>query len=342
AASRTAIAESLSNLVFAPIKNGLAGVSLSANWMWACNNEGEDARLYQAVKACSDFAIELGINIPTGKDSLSMKQKYPNGENVIAPGTLIISAAGNCTDIKKVVEPVLSKNAGSIYYINLSKDSFKLGGSSFAQILNKIGQEVPTIQDAAYFKKAFNTIQDLIQAGQIAAGHDVGSGGLITTLLELTFADVNLAAQYDLSGLGEADTVKALFNENIAVVLQAKDDTAFENAMSTAGINAVKIGQAIEGTEVTFQNNADTFTFNVADTRDTWYKTSYLLDQKQSKNGMADERYKNYKLQPLAFQFPAQFDGKKPAYNGPRPKAAIIREKGSNSEREMANAMYLA
>jgi phosphoribosylformylglycinamidine synthase len=271
-----------------------------------------------------------------------MKQKYPNGENVIAPGTLIISAAGNCIDIKKVVEPVLSKNAGSIYYINLSKDSFKLGGSSFAQILNKIGKEVPTIQDAAYFKNAFNTIQDLIYAGQIAAGHDVGSGGLITTLLEMTFADVKLAANYDLSRLGEADTVKALFNENIAVVLQAKDDTAFENALSAAGIEAVKIGQAIEGKEVTFKNNADTFAFNVTETRDTWYKTSYLLDQKQSKNGMAEERYNNYKNQPLAFNFPTQFDGQKPTYNGARPKAAIIREKGSNSEREMANAMYLA
>src|SRR5690606_21246569 len=217
-----------------------------------------------------------------------------------------------------------------------------------AQILNKIGQEVPTIQDAAYFKKAFNTIQDLIQAGQIAAGHDVGSGGLITTLLEMTFADVNLAAQYDLSGLGEADTVKALFNENIAVVLQAKDDTAFENALSAAGINAVKIGQAIEGTEVTFKNNADAFAFNVAETRDTWYKTSYLLDQKQSKNGMADERYKNYKNQPLAFVFPKHFTGHLRQTQGDiknvgsRPKAAIIREKGSNSGREMANARYLA
>src|SRR5690606_2481682 len=348
--SRTAIAESLSNLVFAPIKNGLAGVSLSANWMWACNNEGEDARLYQAVKACSDFAIELGINIPTGKDSLSMKQKYPNRENVIAPGTLIISAAGNCTNIKKVVEPVLSKNAGSIYYINLSKDSFKLGGSSFAQILNKIGKEVPTIQDAAYFKTAFNTLQDLIQAGQIEAGHDVGSGGLVTTLLEMTFADVNLAANYDLSDLGEADTVKALFNENIAVVLQAKDDAAFEAALAEAGIEAVKIGQAIEGTEVTFKNNADSFTFNVTETRDTWYKTSYLLDQKQSKNGTAEERYNNYKNQPLAFTFPAQFDGRLRQAQSDnvtlspveKPKAAIIREKGSNSEREMANAMYLA
>lgn len=349
AASRTAIAEALSNLVFAPIKNGLAGVSLSANWMWACNNEGEDARLYKAVKACSNFAIELGINIPTGKDSLSMKQKYPNGENVIAPGTLIISAAGNCTNINKVVEPVLVKNAGSIYYINLSKDAFKLGGSSFAQILNKIGKEVPTITDGAYFKTAFNTIQQLINDGQIAAGHDVGSGGLVTTLLELTFADVNLAANYDLSGLGEADTVKTLFNENIAVVLQAKDDAVFEKAVASAGMEAVKIGQAIEGTEVSFKNNADTFTFNVVETRDTWFKTSFLLDQKQSKNGMAQERFNNYKNQPLAFVFPKQFTGKRPILpmfetltNIKKPKAAIIREKGSNSEREMANAMFLA
>ncbi|MEJ5145668.1 MULTISPECIES: phosphoribosylformylglycinamidine synthase [Sphingobacterium] len=344
AASRTAIAESLSNLVFAPIKNGLAGVSLSANWMWACNNEGEDARLYKAVKACSDFALELGINIPTGKDSLSMKQKYPNGDNVIAPGTLIVSAAGNCTDITKVIEPVLNKNAGSIYYINLSKDSFKLGGSSFAQILNKIGKEVPTIQDGTYFKTAFNTIQDLIKAGQIEAGHDIGSGGLITTLLELTFADVNLAANYDLSSLGEADTVKALFNENIAVVLQAKDDATFESTFAAAGIDAVKIGEAISGAEVSFKNNADTFTFNVVETRDTWYKTSFLLDSKQSKNGTAQARYDNYKNQPLNFVFPNHFTGLKPAIDEskPRPKAAIIREKGSNSEREMANAMFLA
>ncbi|MFD2557018.1 phosphoribosylformylglycinamidine synthase [Sphingobacterium tabacisoli] len=344
AASKTAIGEALSNIVFAPIINGIEGISLSANWMWACNNEGEDARLYKAVKACSDFAIELGINIPTGKDSLSMKQKYPNGDHVIAPGTVIISAAGNCTDINKVIEPVLKKKSGAIYYINLSKDTFKLGGSSFAQILNKVGTEVPTIQDAAYFKKAFNTIQQLIANGQIEAGHDIGSGGLVTTLLEMTFADVNLAASYDLSGLGEVDTVKALFNENIAVVLQAKDNAALEAAFQTAGVEAVKIGEVITGDTVSFKNNADVFTFGVTETRDTWYKTSFLLDQKQSKNGMAQERYNNYKNQPLQFTFPPHFNGKKPAINasGARPKAAILREKGSNSEREMANAMYLA
>ena len=344
AGSRNAMGEALSNIVFAPIINGLAGISLSANWMWACNNEGEDARLYAAVKACSDFAIALGINIPTGKDSLSMKQKYPNGEHVIAPGTVIISAGGNCTDITKVVEPVLKKDAGSIYYINLSKDRFKLGGSSFAQILNKVGSEVPSIQDANYFKTAFNTVQELIKADQIAAGHDIGSGGLITTLLEMCFADVDLAANYDLSPLQETDSVKALFNENIGLVLQAKDNNAFESAMQAAGVEAVKIGEAISGNEITIANHADSFTFQVEESRDIWFKTSFLLDQKQSKNGTAEERYKNYKNQPLRFEFPTHFTGKKPTIDSskPRPKAAILREKGSNSEREMANAMYLA
>ncbi len=159
----------------------------------------------------------------------------------------------------------------------------QLGGSSFAQIINKIGNEVATIKDADYFVKAFNTIQDAVNQGWIVAGHDIGSGGLITTLLEMCFADVNLGASYDLSGLNEQDTVKALFNENIAVVLQAKDDETFAALFSAAGIEAVKIGTVTEGTSVTFKNNADIFTFDVPATRDTWYKTSFLLDQKQSK-----------------------------------------------------------
>jgi len=341
AGSRTAMGEALSNLVWAPLKDGLASVSLSANWMWACKNEGEDARLYEAVKACSDFAIELGINIPTGKDSLSMKQKYPNDE-VIAPGTVIISAAGNCSNITKVVEPVLKRNGGNIYYLNLSQDTFKLGGSSFAQILNKVGTEVPTIIDSAYFKKAFNVLQDLIKDRKINAGHDVGSGGLITTLLELSFSEVNLGADYDLSQLNEQDTVKAFFNENIAVVFQA--DESVEAVFSQNGIEIFTIGRVSEGCLINIKNNSDSFTFNVSEARDTWYKTSFLLDSKQSKNGMAKERYQNYKNQPLQFTFPRNFNGKLPviAKGAARPKAAIIREKGSNSEREMANAMFLA
>ena len=344
AGSRNAIGEALSNMIFAPIKNGLTGISLSANWMWPCNNPGEDARLYQAVKGCSDFALELGINIPTGKDSLSMKQKYPDGKDVLSPGTVIISATANCIDINKVVEPVLKKNAGSIYYINLSKDSFKLGGSSFAQTLNKIGNEVPTITDAAYFKKAFNGIQQLILEDEIVAGHDVGSGGLITTLVEMCFSGNNLDANIDLTPLGEKDIVKALFNENIAVVLQANNDETFESKLNEQQIDFVKIGVPSEGQEFRIIHFDETYEFSVSALRDVWFKTSYLLDQKQSKNGMADERYSNYKYQPLNFKFPEHFTGQLPVNNNntARPKAAIIREKGSNSEREMAHAMYLA
>ena len=341
AGSRTAIAEALSNIVWAPLKEGLSSVSLSANWMWACKNEGEDARLYEAVKACSDFAIDLGINIPTGKDSLSMKQRYPNDE-VIAPGTVIISAGANCSNINQIVEPVLKRNGGSIYYINLSQDTFKLGGTSFAQILNKIGTEVPTIKDATYFKTAFNVLQNLIKEGRIEAGHDVGSGGLVVTLLEMCFAEVNLAANYDLSLLLENDSVKALFNENIAVVFQA--DSSVEAVFAQHNIEIFNIGSVIEGQFVHIKNNKDSFKFHVSELRDTWFKTSFLLDSRQSKNGMALERFTNYKNQPLKFHFPSNFDGKLPfiAKDSERPKAAIIREKGSNSEREMANAMFLA
>src|SRR5690606_4145414 len=295
AGSRVAIAEALSNIVWAPLKENLKSVSLSANWMWACKNEGEDARLYEAVQACSDVAIELGINIPTGKDSLSMKQKYPNDE-VIAPGTVIISAIGNCSNITKVVEPVLKRNGGNIYYLNLSQDSFKLGGSSFYQILNKVGSEVPTVKNADYFKKAFNTLQDLIKERKIKAGHDIGSGGLITTLLEMSFAEVGVGANYDLSVLGEFDSAKALFNENIAVVFQA--DAEVEAAFKANGIEIFNIGSVVEGDFVAIKNGNDNFNFSISETRDTWYRTSYLLDTKQSRNGMAEARYANYKNQP--------------------------------------------
>jgi phosphoribosylformylglycinamidine synthase len=339
AGTRTAIAEALSNIIWAPIKDGIKGISLSANWMWACKNEGEDARLYAAVQSCSDFAIELGINIPTGKDSLSMKQKYPN-EEVIAPGTVIISAGGNCTDIKKVVEPVLQIDGGSIYYINLSQDDFKLGGTSFAQVLNTIGTEVPTIKDANFFKKTFNVIQDAIVNNQIIAGHDIGSGGLITTLLEMCFANTNLGATIDSTSFEEKDLIRILFAENIGIVFQAKNDDELESKLNSNNIPFQKIGKVTNEPTLKF----GPLSFDIPKYRDIWYSTSYLLDQKQSKNGMAKARFENYKNQPLNFTFPTHFTGKKPVIDASksRPKAAIIREKGSNSEREMANAMYLA
>jgi len=364
AGSRNAIAESLTNLIWAPLKEQLQAVSLSANWMWPCRNEGEDVRLYKAVKAVSDFAIDLGINIPTGKDSLSMTQKYPS-EKVIAPGTVIISAAGHCNDIKKVVEPILKPVPGNkIYYINLSQDSFKLGGSSFAQTLDKIGNETPDIKDTAYFKKVFNTIQECIEKNLITAGHDVSAGGLITCLLEMCFAENNLSATIDLSSLNESDSVKVLFSENSGLVIQTTTPELLESVLNANQVDYHAIGSAQKKGKLTIKNGKDTFEFDVAQYRNYWYETSYLLDRKQSGTIKAKERFGNYKNQPLQFEFPKGFTGKledviasetkqslnkneiatakMPRKDGERPKAAVIREKGSNSEREMAYAMHLA
>ncbi len=344
AGSKNSVTEALTNIVWAPLKDGLKSVSLSANWMWACNNPGEDARLYAAVEGLSNYAINLGINIPTGKDSLSMKQKYQDRE-VIAPGTVIISAGGNCNDIRKVVEPVLQKDGGDIYYINVSQDHFKLGGSSFGQVLNKIGKETPTITDDQFVVRAFNAIQELIKKDLILAGHDVASGGLITSLLEMCFAENNLAATIDLTSLNENSSVKLLFNENAGLIFQAKDDSV-EAILKAADVEFFKIGQVTDGDTLSVQNGPAIFDFNIPELRDTWFETSYLFDQKQSGEVKAKERFDNYKVSPLHYNFPKHFDGILDHLKGGDSKkyikAAILREKGSNSEREMARAMHLA
>jgi len=348
--SRNSIAEALTNIVFAPITDNLNGVSLSANWMWPCRNEGEDARLYDAVKGISDFAISLGINVPTGKDSLSMTQKYKDGNKVISPGTVIISAIGECSNINQVVSPVLKKKENApIIYINLSQDAFKLGGSSFAQINNKVGSETPTIKDAEFFKNGFNAIQKLIKSDLVEAGHDISAGGLITALLELCFADVNLGADIDLSSLNEQDIVKVLFAENSGVLLQVNDIAKVDVILAEMNIAYHTIGHATNASELSITNKDTNFNLSVSDLRDVWYKTSYLLDRKQSGEEKALERFNNYKYMPLEFNFPTGFSGQLAAMgldpNRKTPsglKAAIIREKGSNSEREMAYALYLA
>ena len=343
AGSRNSIAEALTNLVWAPLEKGLKSVSLSANWMWPCNNPGEDARLYEAVQAASEFAIGLGVNIPTGKDSLSMKQKYKDRE-VLAPGTVIISAAAHCSDRRKVVEPVLRPDGGPLYYLGFSKSDFALGGSSFAQVLGKVGNQVPDIRDAAHFAKAFDTLQGLIKKGKVLAGHDVASGGLVTTLLEMCFADGQLGADLDLTAIGEPDTIKLLFAENAGVVFQAVD-AKVEKELQAAGLEVHRIGTVLQEPRLHIKNHRQSMDLDVAALRDVWYKTSYLLDAQQTAGDLAATRYREYKAQPLRYTFPKKFKGVLPAVKQPpgsRPKAAILREKGSNSEREMAHAMYLA
>jgi len=347
--SKMAIAESLTNIIWAPFKDGLKSVSLSANWMWPCKNEGEDARLYDAVEAISDFACALGINIPTGKDSLSMVQKYKD-DSVYAPGTVIISASGEVSDIKKVVEPTLVNDENSsLILVDFSKGKFDLGGSSFAQVMNKIGETSPTINDDEYFARAFNVIQKLISEGLVMAGHDVSAGGLITTLLEMNFPNQNGGMEINFSSLEEKDLTKIMFSEIATVVLQVKDSSAIVSELGRNGIHAHIIGKPVNTGSINIKHHGAELNFDINEMRDVWYKTSYLLDQNQSTEKLATERFENYKTTALEYTFPTSFTGKLSGYgvghgrqNKTGVKAAIIREKGVNGDREMAYSLFLA
>ncbi len=398
------VAEALTNIVWAPLADGMDSLSLSANWMWPCRSqEGEDARLYAGVKALSDFCCELHINVPTGKDSLSLTQQYPNGEKIISPGTVIVSAGGEVSDVRKVVSPVVKNDKhASLYHIDFSFDEQRLGGSAFAQSLGKVGSDVPTVKNAEYFADAFMAVQELINRGWVMAGHDISAGGLITTLLEMTFANTKGGLHINLHDLcADGDVTKALFAENPGVVIQVSDDHKqdFRDFMEDAGVGFAKIGYTVEdsrsivvvapegkgekgakgnGGNATGYRTKE-YTFDIDQLRDVWYKTSYLLDRRQSMNGKALERFGNYKKQPLEMKFNRDFTGMLKQYGlsadrwkgegccdtatnktnttgmtntastagtagkaDKRVKAAIIREKGTNGEREMAYCLYLA
>ena len=344
-----AITEALTNIVFAPIDGGLPSVSLSANWMWPCKNEGEDARLYAAVQAASDYALALGINIPTGKDSLSMTQKYKDGEQVYAPGTVIITSVGEVSDVKKVVSPALKHRRSQMIYVDMSRDGFRLGGSSFAQVVGSVGMDVPTVTSADYFTRAFGAVQQLVEEGKVLSGHDVSAGGLITALLEMTFADNRSGMDLSLAALAEKDLIKVLFSEKPAVVLQVENGSEVCENLKFDGIDAYVIGDVNQERRFTVTNAGVEFSLLIDQLRDTWFKTSYLLDRRQSGVQKASERFANYKNQELSYKFPETFTGKLSQWGLEASrrtpsgiKAAVIREQGSNSEREMAWCMHLA
>ena len=350
AGSVLSITEALTNIVGANLNGGLKAVSLSANWMWPCRNKGEDAGLYRAVKACSDFACSLGINIPTGKDSLSMTQKYGN-KKVIAPGTVIISAGGEVCDVKKTVSPVLQQKKSRLYYIDFSGCDMQLGGSALAQSMGLLGDKAPGVKSADYFANAFNAVQALVENKQLLAAHDISAGGLLTTVLEMTFANTKGGVNLDLDGMAEQDIVKVLFAENPALVIQVANNQCgkVERELAERGVKFIYIGEPSEERTVTVTQNGDEYMFFIDYLRDLWFKTSYLLDCKQSGNKLAKARFENYKKQPLRWRMPAGFTGKAAdlGINGFKHgktgiKAAIIREKGVNGDREMAYSLYLA
>lgn len=351
AGSVMAIAESLTNIVFAPLTHGLSGVSLSANWMWPCRNKGEDARLYDAVEAASQFAISLGINIPTGKDSLSMTQKYAGDEaDVLSPGTVIISAAGEVSDVKKIVSPVLQNEPNSaVYHIDFSFAPLALGGSALAQSLGKLGNETPSVDEPEYFRDAFAAVQELIAGGYVLAGHDISAGGLVTTLLEMCFPNSKGGLKIDFSAIPETDLVKLLFAENPGVVLQLKNLEEAEEILRSNSIGFAKIAELSTERTLDIKQGKKHLSLDIDALRDVWYESSFLMDKHQTALPEAEARRDNYKHQTVSYKFPEGFSGKmKDLGLDPNRKtksgvkAAILRDKGTNGEREMAYALWLA
>jgi phosphoribosylformylglycinamidine synthase len=348
AGSLLSIAESLTNIIWAPLADGLRSVSLSANWMWPCRNEGEDARLFEAVKAASDFSLALGINIPTGKDSLSMSQKYSDGV-VLSPGTVIISSAGEVTNVRDIVEPVLKNDdETSLIYIDMSSMEPALGGSALGQVMNRVGTKVPTVADPAYFAAAFETIQELISDKKIIAGHDISAGGMVTTLLEMCFANRDGGIAVNLSEMDEPDTVKLLFSQNPGVIIQVADEAEVEELLLSREIRYFTIGHPVTERKLFITNGDTKHTLDINSLRDKWFRPSYLLDRRQSGKELALERSISYKKTPLNIELKS-FEGSFESL-GITPdrkketgvKAAIIREKGVNGDREMAYALWLA
>lgn len=351
AGSVMAIAESLTNIVFAPLTHGLSGVSLSANWMWPCRNKGEDARLYDAVEAASQFAISLGVNIPTGKDSLSMTQKYAGDEaDVLSPGTVIISAAGEVSDVKKIVSPVLQNEPNSaVYHIDFSFAPLALGGSALAQSLGKLGNETPSVDEPEYFRDAFAAVQELIAGGYVLAGHDISAGGLVTTLLEMCFPNSKGGLKIDFSAIPETDLVKLLFAENPGVVLQLKNLKEAEEILRSNSIGFAKIAELSTERTLDIKQGKKHLSLDIDALRDVWYESSFLMDKHQTALPEAEARRDNYKQQTVSYKFPEGFSGKmKDLGLDPNRKtksgikAAILRDKGTNGEREMAYALWLA
>ena len=348
AGSVMSAAEALTNIIFAPLDKGLKGVSLSANWMWPCRQPGEDARLYAAVQAMSDWVCKLGINIPTGKDSLSMTQKYHDGRTVLSPGTVIISAMGEVCDIRKIVEPVMVCDADTSFIcIDMSGCKPALGGSALAQVLNRVGDEAPTVASAESFGAIFEAVQSLIKRGLVLAGHDISAGGLVTTLLEMTFANTGWGINADIPSDGE-DAVLSLFAENPGVVLQVKDLESVKAILDAAGVVFSYLGRPQTQRKLTISAAERQLDIDIDEMRDVWFSTSAKLDALQCKNGKAAERAANYKNQPLALRLPDGWQGSLKSlglslkHGKTGVKAAIIREKGVNGDREMAYTLYLA
>ncbi len=343
AGARMAVGEALTNLMWARVED-LEQVKCSANWMWAPKLEGEGAAIYKAANAMRDVMIELGIAVDGGKDSLSMATMV-DGKVVKSPRELVISLYGAMPDITKVITPDIKEPGSTLLFISLSKDYNRLGGSAYAHTRGQIGYIVPDLRDAELVKNCFNTVQELIDKNLILSGHDRSDGGLLVSLLEMAFGG-NCGLKIKLQGWESA--LASLFSEELGIVLEVRQDTVEEVKyfFDVAGIGYEEIGRSTVEPQVTITYNQEVvLQENMHVLRQIWEETSYQLERLQMNPECADEEKKNiflrtgpsYNLSFNPVATPQEIMARQD-----KPKVAILRDEGSNSDREMTSAFYAA
>lgn len=346
AMARMTIGEALTNIVWANV-TAIDEIKCSGNWMYAAKLPGEGADMYDAALAVRDTMIEVGLAIDGGKDSLSMAALAPNqkgdgDETVKAPGTFVVSAYAACPDITLTVTPDLKNTASDLLFVDLAPGYASLGGSALAQVFGQVGDDVPDLRDAPALVAAFNTTQDLIQKRLIRAGHDRSDGGIITTVLEMAFAG-SIGVDLDIDP--DENAITALFNEELGLVLEvAPEDVAtVVDLYQRAGVSCERIGKTNASQTIRVSSDgAIVLEEDREELLDVWEETSYQLERLQTNPECAEEERRVNRTR-TAPTYQLTFDPAAPRVAaGARPRVAILREEGSNGDREMASAFHTA
>jgi phosphoribosylformylglycinamidine synthase len=334
----------------APV-SALGDVKCSGNWMWAAKLPGEGAALYDAAVALHDILVELGVAIDGGKDSLSMAARAPDGvggeETVKAPGSLVISAYVTCPDITKTVTPNLQQpGRGRLLYVDLGQGRYRLGGSALAQVFGQVGDQVPDVDDPGLLRRAFEVVQLLLDRGLVLAGHDRSDGGLLTTVLEMAFAG-NCGVDIDVPAVG-VDPMHALFAEELGLVLEIGDDDlrSVLQVFDDADVPCVVVGASRSDERVQVVVNGEAvLDADVRDLRDVWEATSFELDRLQANPACVDEErqaLRDRRTPPYETPYRPALTSAAVLQSTNKPRVAIIREEGSNGDREMTSAFQAA
>ncbi|MFZ5774076.1 MAG: phosphoribosylformylglycinamidine synthase [Thermodesulfobacteriota bacterium] len=343
AGARMAVGEALTNLVWARVDD-LEQVKCSANWMWAPKLAGEGAALYDAARAMAEAMIAVGIAVDGGKDSLSMATMV-GSETVKSPRELVISLYGAMADIGKVVTPDLKQPGSTVLCIDLGGGRNRLGGSALAQTMGQLGDQSPDMDDPALVRKAFNAVQALIDDGLILAGHDRSDGGLIATVLEMAFSG-NCGLDLDLAT--PASALEALFSEELGLVVEcaAAQVEAVRQRLAGQGIPVAVLGKSIAEKEIRIRvNGSEVLSEDMRVLRQWWEETSYQLERLQVNPACADEEKRNiYDRKGPTYVLPFAPKPTAPAIlaASSKPRVAILRDEGSNSDREMSSAFHAA